>query len=126
MKRINGDGIGGRGITLIPQSSYENVLIFFHGLGDSASGWAALMPSLSIEKTKYILPTASPHSISLNNGLKMNAWSDLKGLDSTFDEDSDGLARSSDRVNCLIQKEIDSGIGSNKIVIGGFAQGGGR
>ena len=125
MKRISGDGMGGKGVIWIPQNGYENVCIFFHGLGDTALGWAVVMPSLTIEKTKFILPTATPRSVSLNNGLNMNAWSDIQGLDYTFHEDSVGFTRSSERANCIIQKEIDSGIESNRIVIGGFGQGGG-
>ena len=124
MKRISGDGAGGKGVTWIPQNGYENVLIFFHGLGDTALGWSALMPSFALEKTKFILPTASSLSVSLNNGVKMHAWSDIKGLDSSFDEDAAGLGKSAERANFIIQKEIDSGIESNRIIVGGFAQGG--
>lgn len=41
MQTAKDDSIGGPGITLTPaDGSYENVLIWMHGLGDTAAGWA--------------------------------------------------------------------------------------
>lgn len=57
----------------------------------------------------------------------MPAWFDLSQLhnltDSTYD-DEQGLLRSVAAVDGLIQAEIDAGIPANKIVVGGFSQGG--
>ena len=69
MKKISNDSVGGRGVTFVPNSGeYKNVILWFHGLGDSADGWASMMPSLEISDTKFILPTAPSRSISLNLG----------------------------------------------------------
>jgi lysophospholipase-2 len=54
----------------------------------------------------------------------MPGWSDIHGLDSESPEDRAGFEESATRVNRLIQAELDKGIPSNKIVIGGFSQGG--
>ena len=35
-----------------------------HGLGDTADGWASLMPSLGLTETKFILPTATNKPIT--------------------------------------------------------------
>ena len=52
LKRIAGDGLGGRGVTYIPNSvQYKNVVIWLHGLGDTADGWASLMPELRLKNT---------------------------------------------------------------------------
>lgn len=41
MNSSRGDGLGGAGIVMTPKSgSYENVVIWMHGLGDTADGWA--------------------------------------------------------------------------------------
>ena len=40
------------------------------------------------------------------------------------DEDKKGFEESTARVNALIKVELDKGIPSNKILVGGFSQGG--
>lgn len=72
MQTIRNDGIGGRGITHIPSSGqYANVVVWMHGLGDTADGWASGMPGLGVRNTKFILPTAPNTRISLNGGMAM-------------------------------------------------------
>jgi lysophospholipase-2 len=125
MKSTNNDGDGGRGVIMIPNSGkYSNVLIFMHGLGDTADGWASMMPSLNLHDTKFILPTASSIPISINGGARMPGWFDIYELSMAAKEDRDGFAKSSNRIKSIIQKELDNGIDSNKIIIGGFSQGG--
>ena len=52
-----------------------------HGLGDSADGWtdAAQMLARSLKHVKFIIPTASPIPVTLNGGMRMNAWYDITG-----------------------------------------------
>ena len=116
---------GGKGITLTPRSGiYSKVVLWFHGLGDSADGWANMMPEFELENTKFILPTASSIPISINGGMEMNGWSDIHGLSMDAIEDRKGFDLAADRINVIIQSEIDKGIPASKIAIGGFSQGG--
>lgn len=72
MQKVKNDSMGGRGITFIPSSgTYTNVVIWMHGLGDTADGWASLMPQLGLTDTKFILPTAPNRPISINGGSPM-------------------------------------------------------
>ena len=81
MEVIKNDGHGGRGIIMLPKSgTYSNVVFWFHGLGDTASGWASAMPSLGLSNTKFILPTADSRPISLNHGMPMPGSSDIYDL----------------------------------------------
>jgi predicted esterase len=60
-------------------------------------------------------------------GMRMPGWFDLSSLDDLTDskyDDEQGLIRSVDAVDRLVQAEIDAGIPANKIVVGGFSQGG--
>lgn len=83
------------------------------------------MPELGLDDTKFILPTADTRPISLNMGMPMPGWSDIYGLDHDAQEDKDGFTHSAERVNRLIQNEVDNnGVDGSKIVIGGFSQGG--
>ena len=54
----------------------------------------------------------------------MNGWSDITGLDAVSPEDREGFTSSANRVNDMIQREIDGGISSKNIVVAGFSQGG--
>lgn len=125
MQRIRNDGLGGRGVTFIPSSgSYKNVVVWMHGLGDTADGWASMMPSLGLTETKFILPTADNKPISINGGMPMPAWSDIYGLDDKTREDRVGFDQSKSRIDRIVQAEIDKGIEPKRVVIAGFSQGG--
>jgi hypothetical protein len=54
MKRLSNDSMGGRGVTYIPQSGeYSNVVLWFHGLGDTADGWASMMVARFLKNNIY-------------------------------------------------------------------------
>jgi predicted esterase len=59
--------------------------------------------------------------------MSMPAWFDLHQLsnltDSAYDDEA-GLLASVAAVDQLVQAEVDAGIPENKIVVGGFSQGG--
>lgn len=48
----------------------------------------------------------------------------MKGLDPTAVEDTEGIEKAATAVLSLIEEEIKGGIASQRIVIGGFSQGG--
>ena len=54
----------------------------------------------------------------------MNGWSDINGLDMESLEDREGFNKSTARMNRIIQAEVDKGILSKNIAVGGFSQGG--
>ncbi|PWA02084.1 hypothetical protein BB558_001788 [Smittium angustum] len=86
-------------------------VIFMHGLGDSGHGWAPVADNLStiLPHVKFIFPHAST---SNSEFWDVNAFMDEKGLFESFE-----------KVKQLIKSEIDSGISSERIVVGGFSQG---
>lgn len=99
-------------------------VIFLHGLGDTGHGWASAMAGIRAPHMKVICPTANPLPVSLNGGMKMPAWFDIKGLDMNSPEDSPGITKATAYVHSLIEKEISEGIPSERIIVGGFSQGG--
>lgn len=54
----------------------------------------------------------------------MPSWFDLHGLDDTAPDDVDGIQRASERVIRIVEAEIANGIPADRIVVGGFSQGG--
>ncbi|OEH75236.1 putative phospholipase/carboxylesterase [Cyclospora cayetanensis] len=122
-----GDTMGGDGLHWAP-SGATGTLIFMHGLGDTAEGWYELLQLLESaqvhEKTRLILPTAPIRPVTLNMGMRMTAWSDIRGLSADSSEDKEGLLASKARLDAIIEKEVKNGINPSRIVIGGFSQGG--
>jgi lysophospholipase-2 len=49
---------------------------------------------------------------------------DLRSLDANGPEDEEGIRRATELVHSMIEQEIKGGIASNRIVLGGFSQGG--
>lgn len=73
---------------------------------------------------KVICPTAPTMPVTLNAGFRMPSWFDLKTLDMYGPEDADGILAATKNVQQLIQTEISAGISPNRIIVGGFSQGG--
>lgn len=59
-------------------------------------------------------------------GMSMPGWYDIKSLSTLTDreEDEAGILKSRDYFHSLIDAEVEKGIPANRIVIGGFSQGG--
>jgi len=70
---------------------------------------------------------SGPTYLADHVGMRMPGWFDLSSLDDLTDsqyDDEQGLLKSVEAVDKLVQAEIDSGVPENKIVVGGFSQGG--
>ncbi|KAJ4191658.1 hypothetical protein NW755_004843 [Fusarium falciforme] len=114
-------------------SRHTATVIFIHGLGDTGHGWASAVENWRrrqrLDEVKFILPHAPQIPISVNMGMRMPGWFDVKQLGGDVNtlvrsEDTEGIKRSQQYFHNLIQEEIDAGIPSERIVLGGFSQGG--
>ncbi|XP_063363209.1 acyl-protein thioesterase 1 [Cydia amplana] len=99
-------------------------LIFLHGLGDTGHGWASTIAAIRGPHVKVICPTAATIPVTLNAGFRMPSWFDLRTLDATAPEDEDGIMRATGLIHGLISDEIKAGIPANRVLLGGFSQGG--
>ena len=121
---------------LAPRLSHRATLIWTHGLGDSAAGFAplfsesSLFPSSSLtDHTRIVLPNAPHIPVTLNMGMVMPAWYDILSLDRTGPLDTAGIARSSADLGAVIAAEGEllasqSLDPSDALFVGGFSQGG--
>ncbi|KAH7208483.1 acyl-protein thioesterase 1 [Fusarium redolens] len=109
-------------------------VIFVHGLGDTGHGWALAVENWrrgqQLDGVKFILPHAPRIPFTLHEGMKTSGWFDMMvALDGNVNtllrqEDAEGIKLSQKYFHELIQEEIDSGIPADRIVLGGFSQGG--
>ncbi|XP_055380675.1 acyl-protein thioesterase 1 [Condylostylus longicornis] len=111
-------------IILEATAKHTSTLIFLHGLGDTGHGWSAAVGSIRPSHMKVICPTAPTMPVSLNGGFQMPSWFDLRTLDISGPEDEEGIKRATGNIHQMIDKEIAEGIPSNRILLGGFSQGG--
>jgi len=106
-----------------------------HGLGDSSAGWESTADMLSDQcpHIKFIVPTAPTIPITLNGGMSMPGWYDIKSLGAS-DEDlsptrvldtCDGIEKSRAAVEAMLEAESRAtGLPYNRMMLGGFSQGG--
>lgn len=62
--------------------------------------------------------------VTLNGGFPMPSWFDLYSLTSSDRVDEAGIEKAKTLVHELIDSEVNAGIPSNRILLGGFSQGG--
>nr|CCA25891.1 acylprotein thioesterase putative [Albugo laibachii Nc14] len=100
-------------------------VIFAHGLGDTASGWASTMHKLSrsLPHIQFVLPTAKTQPVTLNMGMKMPSWYDITSFSSREHQEAKGIENSQFRLGRLIEEQVANGIPLHRIVLGGFSQG---
>ena len=102
-------------------------VIWLHGLGATSDDFAPVVPHLNLDRSlsvRFVFPQAPSRSITVNNGMVMPGWYDIKGMSINDKEDLQGFAEANNIVNALVNREIERGIPSNHIILGGFSQGG--
>lgn len=63
-------------------------------------------------------------SVTLNLGMRMNSWFDLRSLNPNDPEDEEGILAASKKIHELIAAQEKLGVPHDKIMLGGFSQGG--
>jgi len=115
-------------INIPPKSVHKYSIIWLHGLGADGRDFEGIVPSLNLiaeANTHFIFPNAPIRSVTINNHMKMRAWFDI--LATSLEKhtvDNEGIYESAKHILALIQKEIDSGIPAENIMLAGFSQGG--
>ncbi|KPQ01559.1 alpha/beta hydrolase [Marinobacter sp. HL-58] len=102
-------------------------VIWLHGLGASGHDFEPVVPELGLPEdaaVRFIFPHAPNMPVTINGGMTMPAWYDIKAMDIDRVVDTDQLMASSDAVARLVDREIERGVNSEKIIIAGFSQGG--
>lgn len=63
--------------------------------------------------------------VTMNQGFRMPSWFDLFTLEASGPEDENGIKAAAKLIHSMIDREIEtSKVPSNRIVLGGFSQGG--
>ncbi|XP_037697285.1 acyl-protein thioesterase 1-like isoform X2 [Choloepus didactylus] len=62
--------------------------------------------------------------VTLNMNMSMPPWFDIIGLSLNSQEDEPGIKQVAENVKSLTDQEVKNGIPSNRIILGGFSEGG--
>ena len=102
-------------------------VIWLHGLGADGHDFAPIVPQLvgrDERPLRFVFPHAPVRPVTINGGMSMRAWYDILGFDRGIPQDEVGIRASDAAVGALIRRENERGIPTNRIVLGGFSQGG--
>jgi len=110
-----------------PYTPVTASVIWLHGLGADGSDFASIVPQLELAESygiRFVFPHAPAIPVSINNGYMMPAWYDIFSFDVDRDLDDGQLLESARKVQDLVDREIERGIDSRRIILAGFSQGG--
>lgn len=105
----------------------NHAIIWLHGLGATANDFPPIVPELGLQPDRpirFVFPQAPERPITINGGMRMPGWYDIKGADIADKQDAIGMAESQTTLEQLIQAQLDLGVPAGNIIIAGFSQGG--
>jgi phospholipase/carboxylesterase len=114
-------------IELAANNTHRASVIWLHGLGADGNDFVPIVPELDLPDglgVRFVFPHAPVRSVTLNAGMRMRAWFDVHSLGRGGDFNREHLEVSARQLEALIQKELDRGIASERILLAGFSQGG--
>ena len=102
-------------------------VIWLHGLGADGNDFVPIAPELlrpNWPALRFVFPHAPVRPVTINGGMRMRAWYDIREMSLTNRADVDGVRESMLTVNALIAREGERGIPPERILLAGFSQGG--
>ena len=105
----------------------DATVIWMHGLGDDGRGWSEVVPTLALPPQlaiRFLFPHAPSIPVTINNGMQMRAWYDIRQANLAERADVEGVRRSQVQVSALMAREIERGIAPTRMLLAGFSQGG--
>jgi phospholipase/carboxylesterase len=113
-------------VVLAPAARASASVIWLHGLGADGNDFVPIVPELKLPATpgiRFVFPHAPVRPVTLNMGMRMRAWYDIKTLTAEGRADEAGLRESISLLTALIAAERALGVAAERIVIAGFSQG---
>ena len=100
-------------------------IIWLHGLGADGHDFGPIVNELTLNKNiRFVFPHAPSMPVTVNNGMTMPAWYDIKAAQIDDLQDEAGIKKSQQSIIELIEREIERGVKSENIILAGFSQGG--
>lgn len=114
-------------VEIEPEGEASAAVIWLHGLGANGHDFEPVVPELRLPgelAVRFVFPHAPAMPVTVNNGYVMPAWYDITEMSIGHNVDTEGLLHSAGAIRALIDREVEGGIESRRIIIAGFSQGG--
>src|SRR5205085_4654515 len=88
-------------------------VLWLHGLGADGHDFAPIVPELLRPEwpgIRFVFPHAPVRPVTVNGGMPMRAWYDIKSLSTDDRADEQGLRESMREVDALLARERDRGV----------------
>jgi phospholipase/carboxylesterase len=99
-------------------------VLWLHGLGASGHDFEPIVPLLNLPHVRFVFPHAPVRPVTINGGLVMPAWYDIRAMSVAGGEDAESVRDSAALVRALVAREAERGVPSDRVVVAGFSQGG--
>ena len=102
-------------------------VLWLHGLGADGHDFAPIVPELVRREwpaLRFVFPHAPVRPVTINGGMPMRAWYDIRDLDLAHRADLEGVAASVAEVEALVAREEARGVPPERLLLAGFSQGG--
>ena len=114
-------------IVIHPEGPPRASVLWLHGLGADGGDFEPIVPELRLDPAlgvRFVFPHAPVQPVTINGGMSMRAWFDIRQTDLGREQDEAGIRRSEQILRELVAAEIATGIPAERIVLAGFSQGG--
>lgn len=105
----------------------RHAVVWLHGLGADGNDFAPIVPELvdrSWPALRFVFPHAPVRPVTVNGGMPMRAWYDIKGMAIADKQDEAGMRASIAELDALIAREGGRGVAPRRVLVAGFSQGG--
>ncbi len=102
-------------------------ILWLHGLGADGHDFEPIIPELvdpAWPALRFVFPHAPVRPVTINMGMAMRAWYDIKAMSLDQRADEAGLREAVEQVEALIAAEVEAGIDAERVFLAGFSQGG--
>ena len=114
-------------VEVVAQGDVAGSVIWLHGLGADGHDFQPIVPELGLPDSlglRFVFPHAPVRPVTVNGGIPMRAWYDIKSFDRGGPQDEAGIRESAAQLVRLVERERERGIEPGRIVVAGFSQGG--
>ena len=105
----------------------DAAVVWMHGLGADGHDFEPIVPEL-VRKgwpaIRFVFPHAPVRPVTINGGMRMRAWYDIKGARIEDKQDEAGIRESIAQLDALVAREGERGIVPQRVLVAGFSQGG--
>ena len=92
-------------------------VIWLHGLGADGGDFVPIVPELlrpDWPALRFVFPHAPVRSVTINGGMPMRAWYDIRDMDLSNRADAEGVDASVAQVEALVAREAERGVPASR------------